>query len=482
MTRLSGTDTPEALATSIREYLGGLQDSVASVEAASNENQALLEVAQAIARETTPARLRAVCLKKTATLLDLDAVRLYEVDAAFGDLRLTASQVDARAHVPEGELGTGLATLRATRRRLGNPVKIEEALEGSSSSAGPNASLSVVSIPIFFDREMWGVLQAATRAPRHVSASGSTILETIAGLIGCGVARLCANARETELGEKLRRRNERIMDLYRKLRDVRRDLEQKNRTLAETMDSLRRMDTFKDAFLSSISHEMRTPLTIIRSYVDLLIHYKPETPEKVEEFLRVIDSETNKLTLHINKILDLTEIRANEVQIHVGVNAAEEIARSAVEQVTAFFEEQGVKLVRDMPQTLPNLYVDRQRTIQILVDLLDNAAKFSPEGSTVTLGAQESPGDRSGPFVTFWVSDQGIGIEPEHQTKIFEQFLQITDAARGKPRGIGLGLPICKAYIERMGGKIWLESEPGHGATFYVSLPGTLDPLAPPAR
>ncbi len=482
MSRISGTETPEALAASIREYLDGFQDSAASIENASNENLALFEVAQAIARETNPARLRAICLKKTATLLDLDALRLYEVDEAFGDLRLTASQADARARVPEGELGSGLATLRATRRRLGNPVKIEEALDGGSSSAGPNPSFSVVSIPIFFDRELWGVLQAATRSPRHLSASGSTVLEAIAGLIGCGVARLSANVRETDMNEKIRRRNERIMDLYRKLRDVRSDLEQKNRSLADAMENLRRMDTFKDAFLSSISHEMRTPLTIIRSYVDLLIHYKPETEEKVEEFLSVIDSETNKLTLHINKILDLTEIRANEVQIHVGVNSTEEIVHSAMEQVGGFFAEQGVTLARDVPQTLPNLHVDRHRTIQILVDLLDNAAKFSPEGSIVTLGAQESPGDHSGPFITFWVSDQGIGVEPEHQTKIFEQFLQITDTARGKPRGIGLGLPICKAYVERMGGKIWLESEPGRGATFYVSLPGTTEPLAPGQR
>ncbi|MFN0150523.1 MAG: ATP-binding protein [bacterium] len=482
MSRLSGTETPEALAASIREYLDGLQDSVASIESASNENLALIEVAQTIARESNLARLRVTCLKKTATLLDLDVLRLYEVDEAFGDLRLTASQADARARVPEGELGSGLATLRATRRRLGNPVRIEEVLDGGSSSAGPNPSFSVVSIPIFFDRELWGVLQAATRSPRHLSPSGSMVLETIAGLIGCGVARLSANERHTDMNEKVRRRNERIMDLYRKLRDVRSDLELKNRSLGEAMENLRRMDTFKDAFLSSISHEMRTPLTIIRSYVDLLIHYKPETEEKVEEFLRVIDSETNKLTLHINKILDLTEIRANEVQIHVGVNSADEILHSAMEQVSGYYAEQGVTLARDIPPVLPNLHVDRHRTIQILVDLLDNAAKFSPEGSTVTLGAQESPGDRSGPFVTFWVSDSGTGVEPEHQTKIFEQFLQITDAARGKPRGIGLGLPICKAYVERMGGKIWLESEPGRGTTFYVSLPGTTEPLAPGQR
>jgi signal transduction histidine kinase len=123
--------------------------------------------------------------------------------------------------------------------------------------------------------------------------------------------------------------------------------------------------------------------------------------------------------------------------------------------------------------------VDRQRTIQILVDLLDNAAKFSPRGSAVTLAAQESPGDRNGSFVTFWVTDAGIGIDAEHQTKIFEQFSQVTDTARGKPRGIGLGLPICKAYVERMAGKIWLESEPGHGASFYVSLPATPEPLTP---
>jgi signal transduction histidine kinase len=474
---LSGTQSPGTLAASIREYLDGLQETTLFAESATSEHLALLEVAHTITHETNPARLRSICLRKIATLLDLDAVRLYEVEPALGELRLTGSQEDPRARLPEGELGRGLASLRASRKRLGNPVSIEEALDGGAHSGGPG--YNVLSIPIFFERDLWGVLQAATLAPRRMTPSASSLLETVAGLIGCGAARLAGAQQEREASERMRRRSERIVELHRRLRDVRGDLESKNRSLGEAMEHLRRMDTFKDAFLSSISHEMRTPLTIIRSYVDLLIHYKPETAEKVDEFLAVIDSETNKLTLHINKILDLTEIRANEVQIHVGVNAVEEIVHSAVEQVNAFYKEQSVALEVRIPTTLPAIFVDRARTIQILVDLLDNAAKFSPGGSTVTLSAQESPGDRNGPFVTFWVSDRGVGIEAEHQTKIFEQFSQITDTARGKPRGIGLGLPICKAYTERMGGKIWLESAPGHGSTFFVSLPGSLEPLAP---
>jgi signal transduction histidine kinase len=287
--------------------------------------------------------------------------------------------------------------------------------------------------------------------------------------------RIDGAARETAYAGRIERRNARIVDLYRKLRDVRSDLEMKNRALSDAMENIRRMETFKDAFLSSISHEMRTPLTIIRSYVDLLLHYPPESRERETEFLEVIDAETTKLTMHINKILDLTEIRANEVQLELSVNVVADLARAAIREIDTLYGEKRPRIECTIPEQVPNVIADRDRTIQILVDLLDNALKFSADGGAITLAAQESPGDRTGPFVTIWVADRGIGIGAEQQSKIFEQFSQITEAARGKPRGIGLGLPICKAYVERMGGKMWLESEPGHGSTFYVSLPGTRD-------
>src|SRR5262245_52835733 len=209
---------------------------------------------------------------------------------------------------------------------------------------------------------------------------------------------------------------------------------------------------------------MRTPLTIIRGYIDLMLQYEPSSREKEVEFLRVVDTETVKLTEHINSVLYLTQIRANEVRLYIDAYPVEEIVQAALEEVASVLSDREVAVVREIADGLPGILVDREKVVEILVHLLDNAAKFSKAGSTVTIGAREAPRDGSGRSVTIWVADTGSGISIEYQGKIFEQFVQITNTAMGKPHGIGLGLPICRAYAERMGGTLWVESEPGAGS------------------
>ncbi len=463
------------VAAAIRSYLSVFEQGEESAQSSSNEFLALDETARIVARETGADRLVASAFKKIATLLDVDLLRLYRIDSRRGELGLAASHGASAGATNGAGLSRSLEPFRKNGRRHKGPVTVEESLGGPGMTDASGPSYVVLSIPIVSDGELWGVFQAAVRGPRRFTASESNVLETAAGLIGSGLLRIEAIDRAAMLRAKLERKSGRIVELYRKLRDVRTDLESKNRSLAEAISDLRQLETMKDAFVSSISHEMRTPLTIIRSYVDLLLNYQPDTREKELEFLRVVDAETLKLIHQINKILHLTEIRGNDVRLQIESHATADLARSALEEAKSSAEEKGLRVVSQLADDLPNLSVDREKAIQVLVDLLDNAVKFSPAGGAVTLGARETPADRSGPSVTLWVADEGPGIDPESQGRIFEQFAQIADAATGKPRGIGLGLPICRAYVERMGGKMWVESEPEKGSTFFVSLPATTD-------
>lgn len=461
------------VAEAIRTYLSALRSADDEVGGSASEYLALEEVAEIVSRERDADRLAAGSLKKAASLLDLELLRLYRVDSRRGEFRLVASHVRPPGPVGGVDFARTLDAFRKRNRNQRGAVSLEEVVSGRSTLEGRGVAYAVFSVPIFDGDDLWGVLQAAAQAPRQFHQSEARVIETIAGLVGVGLIRLEGRERQAALREKVERKSTRNIELRHRLRDVRTDLEAKNRSLSEALGNLQEVEKLKDAFVSSISHEMRTPLTIIRSYIDLLLNYDTGSREKEIEFLKVVDAETVKLIHHINKILYLTEIRANDVRIHVEIHPVEEVLRSAMAEVAPVLGDRKVTVERDVAPDLPPILVDREKTIQILVDLLDNAAKFSKPGSTVTVGARETPGDRLGCYVTLWVADRGSGIAIEDQGKIFEQFVQITSVASGKPRGMGLGLPICRAYIERMGGKVWVESEPGCGSTFFVTLPAT---------
>ncbi len=477
---LAPAPRPEDLAEAIRGYFSALHTAGQEVDGSASEHIALEEVAEIVARERDAERLAAGCLKKVASLLDLALARVYRADDRRGEFRLVGSHpLPAGAGSAGGPtLAWSLDQFRIRTNRQKGSVSVDQIAADGPAAEGRAPAFAVLSVPLFDAGGLWGVFQAAVPSPRRFSASESRTIETIGGLVGLGLIRLEGIEREAALRARLEREHARLAAVRRRLRDATGDLESKNRSLSEALATRHDVDELKDAFVSSISHEMRTPLTIIRSYVNLLLNYELGSREKEVEFLRIVDAETVKIIQHVTKILYLTEIRSNDVRLNVGRHAVEDLARSALEDAGPVLRERRIAVRREMGADLPDVSVDREKTVEILVDLLDNAAKFSKPGLTVTLGAREAPADRSGPRVTLWVADSGIGIAPQDQARIFEQFAQITSVATGKPRGMGLGLPICRAYIERMGGKVWVESEPGVGSTFFISIPATREPDA----
>jgi len=269
-----------------------------------------------------------------------------------------------------------------------------------------------------------------------------------------------------------------ILDEASQVRAHSRALEEKSRALEEATAGLRaanerlqELDRLKDDFMSTVTHELRTPLTSIRSFSEILRDDpRLHLPDR-KRFLAIIVKETERLTRLINQTLDMAKIESGSAEWHATELEVDAVVAEAVEATGQLFREGSVKLEVAAAGPLPRVRADRDRLIQVLINLLSNAVKFSPSGSRVLVRLTAT-----GDAIRVDVRDEGPGIAPGDHETIFERFRQVSDTLTGRPRGTGLGLPISRRIVEHFGGRLWVESELGRGATFSFVLP-----LAPPA-
>jgi CheY-like chemotaxis protein len=243
----------------------------------------------------------------------------------------------------------------------------------------------------------------------------------------------------------------------------------------------REVERMKNEFVSLVSHELRTPLTSIRGALQLVLgRAQPaEVTPRTRELLSVSLNNSERLIRLINDILDISKIEQGPIPLRRVPLDAAELCRVAAQGVAAFAAGRSITLDLALPNELPPISADRDRALQVLTNLLSNAIKFSNSGQQVTISAEAVSG-----AVCFAVRDEGRGIAPEHHARIFERFQQIDSSSTREVGGTGLGLAICKALIEEHGGRIWLDSAPGKGATFSFTLPlasgdETPKPVAP---
>ena len=240
------------------------------------------------------------------------------------------------------------------------------------------------------------------------------------------------------------------------------------------------IDRMKTDFISTVSHELRTPLTsvlgftrIIKKKFDEVItpHIRTDdkkikkTMHQIGDNLNIIVSEGERLTALINDVLDIAKMEAGKIDWKMEPVSAAEIIERAATATSALFENKGLTLIQNMEDGLPEIAGDRDRLIQVVINLISNAVKFTDKG-TITCRAL-----RRDDNVVVSVIDMGMGIAEEDLPKVFEKFKQVGDTLTDKPKGTGLGLPICKEIVEHHGGNIWAESEPGKGSTFSFTLP-----------
>ncbi len=229
----------------------------------------------------------------------------------------------------------------------------------------------------------------------------------------------------------------------------------------------REIDQMKNEFVSTVSHELRTPLTSIKGYVDLILDGDAgDINEIQEEFLRIVKENSDRLVEMINDMLDISRIESGRIRLKVEPVDMTESIEGAVDSFRAVLNQTGRNVKTRVPEHLPLVAVDRDRVGQVLINLISNALKYSPDGGDVTITAKHTDG-----FVQVSVADKGMGISREDQKKLFTKFYRVDSAMTREIGGTGLGLSIAKSIIELLGGSMSIRSKLGEGSTFSFSVP-----------
>jgi PAS domain S-box-containing protein len=231
------------------------------------------------------------------------------------------------------------------------------------------------------------------------------------------------------------------------------------------LEILRDVDKLRSQFLANISHELRTPLTSIKGFVSTLLRTDVKWEEEDRrDFLETIDREANRLTRLISDLLDISRLDAGALKLDRDVYHVSEILDSIQGNLESITAKHSLEVI--VPDKLPPVYVDETRIGQVMTNLIENATKYSEEGSQITIEARHS-----GDEITVSVADKGAGIPPEFLEKLFDRFYQVEDIATGRKKGTGLGLSISRGIVEAHGGRIWVESRLGAGSKFSFTLP-----------
>ena len=289
------------------------------------------------------------------------------------------------------------------------------------------------------------------------------------------------------------RSEERANLLLERLRDRHGEL---NRTLAALTEATRRLERnshelavarmradearqMKEQLAANISHELRTPLSLIVGFSEVMflspeVYGKMRWPKALRQDIRQIYQSSRHLLDLVNDVLDLSRIDAGQMPIRKERSDLRVVIEEALELTAGLLQKQGLELYVDLPSDIPLFSFDRARVRQVLINLLNNARRFTEKGH-VAIRVRVRPQE-----VIVSVADTGVGIPPEELSRVFEEFHQADMSLRRRQEGAGLGLTISKRFIELHGGRMWVESKVGQGSTFHFSLPLTSEAAAPP--
>lgn len=249
---------------------------------------------------------------------------------------------------------------------------------------------------------------------------------------------------------------------------------------AKLFKKLKDIDKTKTDFLSTVSHELRTPLTSIIGFtemvkrkfegaivpqLDLTIGKNQSAVVKIKRNVNIILSEGDRLSSLINDLLDISRMEAGKVLLNVREIDIEEIITQVITLTNPIIRDKSLQVIQSISEVLPKIMADKDKVMQVIINLISNAIKFTEKGCIVCSARVVAAN------IIVSISDTGIGIREEDKKYIFQKFSQVGDTLTDKPRGTGLGLAICKNIIEEHGGEIWVESEIGKGTDFSFSIP-----------
>jgi len=383
------------------------------------------EVADAVVGVTDRERIFAESLSRMVALFHADGASIVIREDAPGAPLGSGGRLIAPTTIG---VTADTAVMLATRV-LVNPVYDPNQIQHLNVPQSPLPY--VAHIPLSARGRAAGLLSAYFKAPREITDTEARALRTI--------ARLVSVAKENA-------------DLVNELKDNNLQLERANR--------------LKSEFLASVSHELRTPMNAIIGYTKLMLDGLDGdlTEQQTADLERVVQAADNLLGL-INGLLDLAKIEAGKMELNIEEVDIPLVIDDVIELIRASADAKSLSLRADVASTLPTAWADRARIRQVLVNLMANAVKFTEHGG-VTVRATIVDG-----WITVAVVDTGVGIPPEAQTYIFDEFRQVDASTTRRYGGTGLGLAISKRLIALHGGRIWVESTVGVGSTFLFTLP-----------
>ena len=315
--------------------------------------------------------------------------------------------------------------------------------------------------------------QQETTEPNMYLASYAERL--LAGAIGAACARVMVSSlyKGETLGiedvMEILDETSQVLEYSHKLEQKTVELEAVTKELRTANEQLQELDRLKDEFVSTVSHELRTPLTSIRAFSEILLSDPNLTVEDREKFLQIIVKESERLTRLINDVLDMAKVESGHTEWNMEYVDVCQLIEDAKNTVYQLFQDRHIKLDIKKPKQPMHTLLDKDRILQVVINMLSNAAKFTEPDQgkvvvslTINHAAQE---------LVISVADNGPGIAPENQSRVFDKFQQVSDQQKGKPKGTGLGLAISKSIVEHHNGRIWLESQLQKGSKFFFSLP-----------
>jgi K+-sensing histidine kinase KdpD len=368
--------------------------------------------------------------------------RLFRPQAAAGPALHDRDAVLAIS-LAEGESITGSVFAEGKTRLLSTPEEIAEEMSNlhPAKRKAMNAAYGlekipkcVVAVPLSKDEHKYGVLVLETLyGPAFFSIDDIPLIQVLADLIALEINRARLDA------------------------------------VAAVAQQIQEEDRFRSEVMAALSHELRTPLASIKGYTTALMLKEVTWPEeKRQEFLRLIDEETDNLERMVSDIMDASLIDIGQLDIEPQPLRLPRLAEEAAQEMQHHSKKH--RFVVDFPTGFPIVEADPRRIRQVFLNILDNSVKYSPEGGLIVIRGEVRPTD-----VVVSFADQGVGISPEDLIPLFDKYFRVKAPTGYHVPGTGLGLPVARAIVETHGGRIWAKSRVGEGTTLYFSIPLKLE-------
>lgn len=403
---------------------------MAELERHNRETGILLAVSQSVSQSLDTEQIIGSALRKVAETMGVRASHIHLLEA--GRLVLKGYQ----GFVPH--MVEGIKSIEVDGGVMGRVVKSAQPVVLEDLAGGADTSLaclaaggygSYAGIPLTLMGETIGVMGVAVHSDRCFSPEDINLLSGIGREISIAV-------RNAQLYEE-----------------------------ASSNKDLRELDALRAEFLANVSHELRTPLASIKGFASTLLQPDVQFDEQSwKDFVQTIDKEADRLNRLIEELLVMSCLEAGALEARRECQSVAEIIDSIRDRLAGLASKHRLQI--SVRPHLPRVVVDEGRIGEVITNLVENAVKYSPEDTQITVDVRQDKGQ-----IITSVIDEGTGIPPESHEKIFERFYQLESASAGHRSGTGLGLSICRAIVEAHGGTIWVESEPGKGARFSFSLP-----------